>query len=155
MLTKNSRYNLTSRLGGGAKLQSLKMTAMIDVIFLLLIFFLVAARFRPMEDFLPVNIPGQRTDQSMLAIEPLEIFIEQAGNTCRIIIDKTTVEITDSAGREILRSELENVLKSQGRFLNDPVEIICSENVPWQSVVSVYDTLYGAGLDDIHFRLVE
>lgn len=149
------RYNSKSRLGGGSGFQTLNMTAMIDVIFLLLIFFLVAAKFRPVEDFLPVNIPSQRGGQSPLAVEPLEIFVEQAGNACKVDMGDKTVEITDSSGRDGLRSVLESVLKSQGRFLSDPVEIVYGEDVIWQNVVSVYDTLYGAGLGDISFRLVD
>ena len=149
------RYNLTSRLGGGSGFQALNMTAMIDVIFLLLIFFLVAAKFRPVEDFLPVNVPSQRGGGPTLAVEPLEIFVEQAGNSCKVVMGDKTVEIKDSSGRDRLRSVLESVLKSQGRFLSDPVEIVCGEDVLWQNVVNVYDTLYGAGLGDISFRLVE
>jgi biopolymer transport protein ExbD len=155
MPIKNTRYSLTSRLGGGSGFQTLNMTAMIDVIFLLLIFFLVAAKFRPVEDFLPVNVPSQRGGQSSIAVEPLEIFVEQADNACKVAMGNETVEITDSSGRDSLRSMLENVLKSQGRFLSDPVEIVCGEDVLWQNIVGVYDMLYGAGLGDISFRLVE
>lgn len=155
MPTKKTKYNLTSRLGGGSGFQALNMTAMIDVIFLLLIFFLVAAKFRPVEDFLPINVPSQRGSQSMLAIEPLEILVKQAGNSCEVIFGNKTVKITGSSEGNNLRNELESVLKSHGRFLSDPVEIVCGEDVIWQNVVIVYDILYGAGLGNISFRLVE
>lgn len=53
---------------------SIRMVPMIDMIFLLLIFFLVAAKFRPEEDFLPLQMPAAAGEQQRTGKpEPLVI----------------------------------------------------------------------------------
>jgi len=55
---------------------SLRMAPMIDIIFLLLIFFLVAAKWRPAESFLPFKLPvGAAGNQAVVRPEPLVIEI--------------------------------------------------------------------------------
>jgi len=52
------------------------MAPMIDMVFLLLIFFLVAAKWRPQEDFLPFQLPlAHAQEQRIGKPEPLMIHI--------------------------------------------------------------------------------
>ena len=52
----------------------LRMTAMIDVIFLLLTFFVLTAKFRPPEEFLGLSLSGNSTTATSFdIIEPLTL----------------------------------------------------------------------------------
>lgn len=57
------------------------------MIFLLLIFFIVAGKWRPDEDFLPLKLPTADAQQQALAKpEPLEICIFNTETGCRVQI---------------------------------------------------------------------
>ena len=150
MLYKADKFKFSplSRNYGSGKLP---MTAMIDIIFLLLIFFLLTAKFRPVEDYLPVSVPARRVEGSAVS-EPLKFVISQSVDGCMLSVAGDSV-VVSKAGRSELREMIEGVLKKQNRYLSDPVEVICSGEVSWQSFVIIYDVLYGAGLTDISFDL--
>lgn len=151
--TKKKRlFSLLTDTGAGSN--TFRMTAMIDVIFLLLIFFLLTAKFRPAEDFLPVNIPAERV-ASPLAVEALAIKVDQIDSGCSISISDQKINFSDTLDRSKFREMVESVLNSNNRYLSDPIEIVCGEDVSWQNLVIVYDTLYGAGLTDISFQIAD
>ena len=58
----------------GSALDALSMTPLIDVVFLLLIFFLVATRFAEEERELEVTLP-QASEAQPLVAEPKDIFV--------------------------------------------------------------------------------
>ena len=74
---------------------SLRMAPMIDMIFLLLIFFLVAAKWRPEENFLPFQLPtAQAQDSGLAKPEPLIIYIDATQTGCRVQVGQLyTVQI--------------------------------------------------------------
>ena len=62
---------------------------MIDLIFLLLIFFIVAVRWRPQENFLPLQLPVANAGtvaQTTVKPEPLTIQITPTNAGCRVQI---------------------------------------------------------------------
>lgn len=139
---------------------TLRMAPMIDMIFLLLIFFLVAAKWRPQEDFLPFQLPlAQAQEQSIGKPEPLiiHIFATQAG--CQIQIGQSgAVQIenqTIEANLAALMEKMEKCLLAQKRFATDPIEIVCEPEVKWEHLAKIYNTFFGAGLTDITFRMTE
>jgi biopolymer transport protein ExbD len=146
------------------------MVPMIDMIFLLLIFFLVAAKFRPEEDFLPLQMPaGAGQEQRTSKPEPLVINISptQLGHHVGYpTVAGCTVQIGTFAavaiGEEsidedliILTEKVRDCLDAQKRFASDPVEIVCAPAVKWEYVARIYNMLYGAGLTDITFAMTE
>ncbi len=61
----------------------LRMTAMIDVIFLLLTFFILTAKFRVPEQFLGVVLAAAHSsEQSFGVVEPLVINISESNGDC-------------------------------------------------------------------------
>jgi biopolymer transport protein ExbD len=139
---------------------TLRMAPMIDIIFLLLIFFMVCAKWKPAEQFLPLQLPtANAAEMSLVITEPLCIYITaedygcdvQIAQTSRIQIRKNSVE-KDLA--EVIK-HLEHCLTAQHRFAGDPVEIICAAEVKWDYLAKIYNVLYGAGLTDITFALTE
>lgn len=133
---------------------------MIDIIFLLLIFFLVCAKWRPQEQFLPLRLPtAGAAEISLVSSEPLVIQITAQSRGCDVRIGQlTNVQIRqdhveqDLAG---LIEQLQNSLTAQNRFASDPVEIICEPDVKWDYFAKIYNVLYGVGLTDITFCLTE
>ncbi len=139
---------------------SLRMAPMIDMIFLLLIFFLVAGKWRPDESFLPLRLPGAQAQTTTVGkVEPLIIRISKARQGCEVEIGRCcTVRIEDADVEADLVSLIEQMnrcMLDQKRFASDPVEIVCDGAVKWDHVAKIYNVFFGVGLTDITFRMTE
>ncbi len=132
---------------------------MIDMIFLLLIFFLVAAKFQPPESFLPLRLATAYSETPTIKPEPLTINITGKANGCQVRINPNmSIDITDSTINENLATLAERIsdcLQSQKRLPADPVEIICTDDVKWDHLAKIYNLLFGMGLGDITFQLTK
>ena len=139
---------------------SLRMAPMIDVIFLLLIFFLVAAKWRPEENFLPFKLPAAQAQDNVVGkSEPLEIIISATTNGCNVQIGRfEPVGIEEAqieAGLAVVMEKLQKCMLEQQRFVSDPVEIVCADRVKWDYVAQIYNMFFAAGLTDITFVMTE
>jgi biopolymer transport protein ExbD len=139
---------------------TLRMAPMIDIIFLLLIFFLVCAKWRPQEQFLPLQLSiAGAADVPLVKAEPLIIHITSNEQGCSVRIGQLTdVRVRqDKVERDllVLVGQLRAALTAQHRFASDPVEIICEPDVKWDYFAKIYNVLYGVGLTDITFCLTE
>jgi biopolymer transport protein ExbD len=139
---------------------TLRMAPMIDMIFLLLIFFLVAAKWRPQEDFLPFQLPSAHAqDRRIGKPEPLMIHIFAAETGCQVQIARlTTVPIDDEtieADLAALMEKMRMCLTEQKRYASDPIEITCAPEVRWEHLAKIYNIFFGAGLTDITFTMTE
>lgn len=142
------------------RLFSLRMAPMIDMIFLLLIFFFVAAKWRPQEDFLPFQLPAaQAQEHSIGKPEPLIIHIFATETGCQVRIGGLyTAQIENQTIENdlvVLIEQIEKCLLAQKRFATDPVEIICSPEVKWEHLAKIYNVFYGMGLTDITLPMTE
>ena len=138
----------------------LRMAPMIDVIFLLLIFFLVAARYRPQEDFLPLKVATAYAEVQPLARpEPLVIKISPVAAGCEVQIGQCQRVGVSSQNLDadlvLLMQQLQDCLGQQKRFASDPVEIVCGPDVKWEYLAKIYNVFYGMGLTDITFAMTE
>lgn len=134
----------------------LRMTAMIDVIFLLLAFFVLTAKFRAPEQFLPAALSSANAAVvSPGIVEPLAITIRAEAGGCVILLSDTDPTHIDSATPEaalaVFADRLQAALQSQRRTTADPVEILCDDQVKWDHLVKVYNILYAMGITDITF----
>ena len=134
----------------------LRMTPMIDVIFLLLIFFVLTAKFRETEQILPV-IAGKTPPQaSVIKDVPLKITVQPDPSGCQMrVADHPPVTLlTDSPNEGLLAlvQTVEQALEQTGPV---PIELYYDDAVSWDVVVKVYDVLYGLGLKNITFRIEE
>lgn len=135
----------------------LRMTAMIDVIFLLLAFFVLTAKFRAPEQFLPAALASANAAiQSPDIVEPLAITIRtEAGSGCVILLGDTAPthidKIKPEAGLATFADRLQAALQSQRRTTADPVEILCDDQVEWDHLIKIYNILYAMGINDITF----
>jgi len=139
---------------------TLRMAPMIDMIFLLLIFFLVTAKWRPQEDFLPFQLPVAEAQNGVLGCpEAMEIYISATPSGCEVRIGELhPVQIdneTIDANLAVLMEKMNECMLAQKRFAGDPVEIICGPDVKWEHLARIYNLFFGAGLTDITFRMTE
>ena len=137
---------------------NLRMTPMIDVIFLLLIFFVLTARFRIPEQFLGSILPDNKPNQRHAdVIEPLVLYISDEDTGCRIQIGIIeNVMIQDKArdeGVTAFANKLTDVLTAQKRTTEDPIEILCDDEVEWDYLVKIYNVLYAMGIEDVTFDI--
>lgn len=135
----------------------IRMTPMIDVIFLLLTFFVLTAKFREPEQILPIFIGTANAQTAQSVIEPLTIYLKPDAGGCVVeTAGQANVILTTQKPQEGLLTLTETLqaidaLKTVGR----PVELYCDDAVKWDWVVKVYDLLYALGARDITFRVEE
>ena len=139
---------------------ALRMAPMINIIFLLLIFFFVAAKWRPAEDFLPFQLSAAQAQNLTIGKpEPLIIRISAIQTGCKVQIGQLhSVQIeneTIETNLAVLMEKMNNCLLAQKRFATDPVEIVCEPEVKWDHLAKIYNMFFGAGLTDITFRMTE
>jgi biopolymer transport protein ExbD len=139
---------------------ALRVIPMIDILFLLLIFFILTSSFKPVESFLPFVLPkvgGSGTAPSI--VEPLIINLHSGTGSANVHIGQgpgTIIKENDTeACLVVFADDLEKTMTRQKRTAGDPVEIVCQDGVEWQYVVKVYDVLFGMGISDITFRMTE
>ena len=138
----------------------LRMTPMIDIIFLLLTFFVLTAKFRTPEQFLPVRLGGGQTEVERLAIiEPLRIRISGTKTDCTVDIgglERVRIEAENiEAGLAQFANKLAYVMDKQKRTAGDAIEIVCEDQTKWDYLVKIYNVLYAMGADDITFGIEE
>ena len=110
-------------------LDSLSMTPLIDVIFILLIFFLVAARFAQEDRELPVQLPSAKSAVPM-TMEP-QIMIVGIDVQGQYVLNGRTISL-DEVETDIRQAVTNNPV-------NQTVIIRGDKRVPFQHVVSLMD----------------
>jgi biopolymer transport protein ExbD len=158
----NGKSILSRKIGSRRPAIGLRIAPMIDLIFILLIFFIVAVRWRPQENFLPLQLPTANAGtvvQPTVKPEPLTIQITPTSTGCRVQIGSSyAVDIPSKNPEQGLASLMEQIkqcLLEQKRYASDPVEIICAGKVKWGNLVKINNVLYGMGLTDITFQMTE
>lgn len=137
----------------------LRMTAMIDVIFLLLTFFILTAKFPSPESRLPVVMPKPATQGSSNPQSgPLIVQLKAAHDGCQVVIDNSdSVALSQTAmdsGLSALADKIAAASKSYD-VATQGVEIRCDNLIQWDYVVKVYDILYRMGATKITFLTKE
>jgi biopolymer transport protein ExbD len=121
-------------------LQSLSLTPMIDVVFLLLIFFLVATRFAEQDRELDVKLPTASEARPMI-IKPkeIELSIDEAGHYYL------------GTGRELTLAEVEAALANAAANnpLSQSVLIRAHQACRWNDVARAVNVCQRAGLLDV------
>lgn len=139
------------------KRMQLRMVPMIDVVFLLLVFFLVTANFRSREGFLPAELPRQLVHAQQTELEPLEIRLaSQDGRQCLIEIgtQEPFLVANDSEGFALFTQRLADILAVQGRRNDDPVKLIPTPETKWEHLVKAYDAIYQQNITNVIFTIV-
>ena len=118
----------------------MQLAPMIDIVFLLLIFFIVTWQFTRSETELSVSVPtAQEGAEPQRQVGEIVINILADGT---VRIEGTTVD---------LEKLLAKLAKIAGEFKNQPVRIRGDGGVAYQRIVEVIDTCQKAGIWNISF----
>ena len=119
-------------------LTSINLTSMIDMVFLLLIFFLVATRFSEQQSALDMELPTA-SEALPLTVQPQEIFIN---------IDREGRFFIDEQYR--LEEEVEHVLRQAvaNNPLSQTVVIRADRTADWQAVATAINLCKRVGIHD-------
>jgi len=131
-----------------------EMTPMIDVIFLLLIFFVCTASFQAAEEILPTNLslPGSIVsdapiDPDVLDLEEVVVRIFRSQGRLRWQVNQ------EDCGR---LDDVRDRLSAVARVKRDlPVILDVDADVPLGDVITVYDLCRKIGLERIQFAASE
>jgi len=131
---------------------SLNLTPMIDVVFLLLLFFLAASRFSPNEGMLEARLPARAAGASMeIPRTPIRVRFLAPPNQP----DQCSVTIERFDETPIPMSELANALKKTqqqpGFDADTPVHLMADNDVRWDHVVNAYNAALAAGYGKVYF----
>jgi len=122
----------------GTALSTLSLTPLIDIVFLLLIFFLVATRFAEEEREMDVQLPDA-SEAKPLTSKPRELFIN--------IDERGRYYVT---GKMVTLAELHPILEKA--WVNNPgrasVVIRADKRVTWQYVVGAMNACNQAKIRD-------
>jgi len=126
------------KINKGTSLDVLSMTSLIDVVFLLLIFFLVATRFAQEDRELEVQLPAASEAKPLIA-SPKEVFVN---------IDKDGGYYVE--GKTLGADEVEHVLRraAANNPLNQTVIIRADKRVQFEFVVTVMNLCNRVGISD-------
>lgn len=147
------------------------LTPLIDITFLVLIFFLVGMKVRANEGRIDAFLPRDRG----LSTPPVQIVgdpriairwvdpatgRETRGEHGRARLSLDRVALADRAGGPdfgALAQRLEALRRERGRRPHDPLEVILDARpaVPWRYVVSALDACARAGVPDVSFAAAE
>ena len=136
--------------GVGGEDMQLQMTSMIDVVFLLLIYFVITANFTIDEGTLLATMPGNSAqDQPQDDLDPpvnIEITSADDGVTCMISVKgQRFTSATAVAGHLIGQVQGGRMKK------DDIVQIKPQGHVRWQHVVNVFNACVSAELENVGF----
>ena len=121
------------------------LTALIDVVFLLLIFFMVSTTF-DRHARLKVSLPESSAKATQQQVEPLVLSIDASGNYF----------IND---RQVINKQLDTLKAALKKTVGDDLEIAlvlrADANTPHQSVVRAMDAASQLGLTKLSIATVE
>lgn len=121
----------------------LHMAAMIDIVFLLLIFFMCTTTFARPEEDLPTQLPAESPAESLLDdFDPVLIDLRQVDGRVRILCDGQV------CGDD---RELGAMLRARRAIADVPVIIRGEGEVPFGNMVHVLDLCYRLGLHRVAY----
>jgi biopolymer transport protein ExbD len=133
----------------------LNLTSMIDVVFLLLVYFMVATEFKTAEESFPMDVPlRQGGDILSLDNEPLVILVESSGsgsNDIRVRLEGPWQPIASLQElSQFLRSNRVSSLANGGLFApSHPMLIKPTKETRWEHAVSAYNIVVDAQYTNI------
>jgi biopolymer transport protein ExbD len=133
---------------------ALDISSLIDVCFLLLIYFIVTSTIAPRETDLGMSLPSANPGQEQPEIEPLFIKIEPSGAIFSGVGASQQSMDSDPSVRDmpLLRSQLE-LYSSAAKAANTKplVQIWADGESTQQRVIDVLNALAGAGITTVTF----
>ena len=126
------------------------MTPMIDMVFLLLVFFMVAAKPVVPERDIPMGLPGQVAQEEIVTIpDEARVIIEPGG---QIVLNEQSLDSPASSILPELRAVLERFRISADNAKTEAlVTLAPHDTVPHQRLVDVLNACAEAGIKGVTF----
>ena len=132
----------------------LSMTSMIDVIFLLLIYFVCTANFEKIEGLLSTELASSGVTGGVGATNPIVQNLDHARIAISYVNGKPTWQVEGHKCQSL--RDLQAVLIQIARAKEDfPIVISCDENVPVEFWLDVIDACRQVGLTNFSFERLE
>ncbi len=133
------------------------LTPMIDIVFQLLLFFLLACQFRMDEGHIAANLPdlSGKPPADTLKIDPIDVTLEATGsdNLDVLIQIQSDTNVPPMTTAEELYVYLMQVKPDHGKQADDvPVTIKPFGNVPWMHVVNAFNQAVRADYKKVGFK---
>ena len=124
------------------------MTPMIDMVFLLLVFFMVAAKPVVPERDIPMGLPGQVAQEEVVDIpDEARVIIEPGG---QIVLNEQSLDSPASSSLPELRAVLERFRLSVENAKSEAlVTLAPHDTVPHQRLVDVLNACAEAGIKGV------
>ncbi len=139
---------------------ALDISSLIDVCFLLLIYFLVTSTIQPREQDLPMTLPSRVQSDAPLEIEPMLIEVAKTGSGFSIVVNKNEPLDTAVMGEKrtlpLLSESLltySNLAKANGS--TPLVQLFIDPLVEQQTAMDVLNCLKGANINSVTFSQVK
>jgi biopolymer transport protein ExbD len=136
--------------GVGGEDMQLQMTSMIDVVFLLLIYFVITANFTIDEGTLLATMPGNSAqDRPEDQLDPptnIDLTSADDGVTYSIVVNGQRIDNASA-----LSAYMKNRVQTAQMAKDDIVQIKPQGVVRWQHVVNVFNALVSAELENVGF----
>jgi biopolymer transport protein ExbD len=130
-----------------------QVAPMIDVVFVILLFFMVAAGNARRETALKTELPAEYQDDKRAAVElpdEIEITIDEEG---RIHLNEEVMDEAGSKGLPLLTQELRALKEAAGNDLNKIAILLKpDERVKYQRIVDVLDVLATEKINKVQFQ---
>lgn len=129
----------------------LNLVPMIDIVFNLLVFFLVATKFTPAEGVLAGRLPDVRTSQAVLSVPTVPIrirLVPQDGTGYLIMIEERSVRPADF---DQLAELLRQIQAEPGYDEKTPVVLLADAELVWDHVVNAYNAAVRSKYKNIVF----
>ncbi len=123
----------------------LDMTPLIDVVFLLIIFFMVATTFQEIDSSINITLPASSSEDK-IELKTIEIKIDKNLNTYLIIKGLDNKTTSSQVNKEELKPLLEEKLKVSE---DKAVVISADKSVNYQSLIGILDIAKEAGAESL------
>jgi len=136
---------------GSASVLRLNLVPMIDIVFNLLVFFLVATRFTSAEGVLAGRLGDVKTSQVVLSVPTVPIrirLVPQDGTGCSIMIEERSVRPADF---DQLAEVLRQIQAEPGYDDKTPVVLLADAELVWDHVVNAYNAAVRSKYKNIVF----
>lgn len=133
----------------GKKQYAMDLTPMIDVVFLLLIFFMVATNFNKFSS-MNINIPKSNVKNQMQEIDEINIFYDKDE---KIIIKIIGANI--NTDEEILEKDLLNKINKLISSHNvKSITLVADESLEYKNIIKIMSLIKEAGAENISLKTI-
>lgn len=138
---------------------ALDISSLIDVCFLLLIYFLVTSTIQPREQDLPMTLPSNQKSDAEVEIEPMLIAVQNSGSGFSIVVNKTeTLDTAVEGDRRKLPRLFESLVTynnlAKSNDTKPLVQLFIDPLVDQQTAMDVLNCLKGANINSVTFTQV-